>query len=93
MLQDMKLDSKHLMEWKRVNANQNCEPSHHTLFEDWIMEWILLRKEKNILSYAESNALYLSKILFYQESLKRTLLRQWTVKRTNTLKHVKLTGH
>ena len=40
------------------------------------MEWILLRKEKNILSYAESNALYLSKILFYQESLKRTLLRQ-----------------
>ena len=52
------------MEWKRVNANQNYELSHHTLFVDWIMEWILLRKEKNILSYAESNALYLSKILF-----------------------------
>ena len=36
------------MEWKRVNANQNYELSHHTLFVDWIMEWILLRKEKNI---------------------------------------------
>ena len=32
-------------------------------------------------------------ILFYQEGLKRTLLRQWTVKRTNTQKHVQLTGH
>ena len=34
-------------------------------------------------------------ILFYQKGLKRTLtlLRQRTVKRNNTLKHVKLSGH
>ena len=65
------------------------------MFVDWIIEWILLLKEKNIHSYAKSNALYLSTILFYQKGLKRTLtlLRQRTVIRNNTLKHVKLSGH
>ena len=65
------------------------------MFVDWIIEWILLLKEENIHSNAKSNALYLSTILFYQKGLKRTLtlLRQWTVKRNNTLKHVKLSGH
>ena len=49
VLQDMYLNSNHLVEWKRVTANQNCEP-------------ITSKEKKYIHSYAKSIALYFSMI-------------------------------